>query len=186
MWQFMVAGKPVFGICRGHQLIFREYLFNAADTKLRKNSQKTVENVLSFEQHISDHDCANSFHLWRKSAHHYVEGRVDFLYNDEQYERDRVPVNSMHHQAAYAEVDMDKLRRNNKIGPHFRVMAWTNRGLDAEQEGVVIESFLIEGWSKSLLMGVQWHPEELRDLKLLQTFFGRFEAPKAAKTASVG
>ena len=41
MWAFMTAGKPIFGICRGFQLIAREYMFNAADTRFA-----TVQNAV--------------------------------------------------------------------------------------------------------------------------------------------
>ena len=148
MWAFMTAGKPIFGICRGFQLIAREYMFNAADVHL---------------------------------------GHVDTLYNDTEYAIDRVAVNSMHHQAVYTTYTLEQLENNNKIGPHVRALAWTNRGVDAEAEGVILEAILIENWSKAPIMGVQWHPEELRDIKLLQCFFEKFQGqPKETKMAAAG
>lgn len=185
-WAFMEANKPVFGICRGFQLIAREYIHHAAGTQLRKNSQDTIDSVLELEQHVSNHDCASGFHLWRTTAHHYVEGRVDYLYGDTEYERDRVAVNSMHHQAVYTQIPAEKLRVNPKIGPHLRALAWTQRGLDAEAEGTILESFVLEGWAKKPIMGVQWHPEELKDIKLLQTFFERFKKTAPKKVAAAG
>jgi gamma-glutamyl-gamma-aminobutyrate hydrolase PuuD len=179
LWAFMKAGRPVFGICRGHQLLAREYLYHAGDTLLRKKAQRRVDDVLEFEQHVGNHDCASGFNLWRNTAHHYVEARVDIIYGDTEYERDRIAVNSMHHQAVFASIDIDKIRKQSKIGPHFRALAWTTRGLDAEVEGVIVESFIIDGWSKAPLMGVQWHPEELRDIALLKTFFGETKAAKS-------
>lgn len=186
MWAFMIAGKPIFGICRGFQLIAREYIFHAADTVLTKNSPRTIADVLEFEQHISDHDCASGFHLWRTAAHHYVMGRVDVLYDDKEYALDRVAVNSMHHQAIYAGVSANRLAKKNKIGPHFSALAWTDRGLDEKSEGIIIESFRIDGWSKAPIMGVQWHPEELRDIKLLSCFFEKFQQPAPKKAAAAG
>ncbi len=52
--------------------------------------------------------------------------------------------------------------------------AWTQRGLKVSKNKasteVVCEAFRILKWGSPIL-AVQWHPEELRDLSLLQNFF---------------
>lgn len=184
-WACAIAGKPIFGICRGFQLIAREYMLNAGNTPVRQGSKTLVEDRMDFDQHIEDHEMTGRFNLWRHVPHHYIYARVDTLYG-EPVALDNIPVNSMHHQAVRLSLSHSRLQHSNKVSEHLRALAWTGRGLDAdEDDGVVCEAFVIQKWSKAPMMGVQWHPEELKDFRLLHSFFGQqAEAPMEA-TAEV-
>lgn len=180
LWAFAIAGKPVFGICRGFQLIAREYMHHAADLQVTK--KKTLADRMSFRQHVDSHEMTGHFHLFRTIKHHFVDARVDALYGVDEKMPVDLGVNSMHHQAVY--LDMSEVwlaTKSNKISQHAKALAWTDRGLD-EDEGVICEALIIEGWSNAPLMGVQWHPEELEDYNLLRNFFSKFDtAPVKVK-----
>lgn len=185
-WAFINYSKPIFGICRGFQLIAREYIHAAGGEKVTPASEETVEARLVFQQDIGSHDCAGRYNLFRSRAHHYVDGREDHLYGTDDSTIKYMAVNSMHHQYLHLNVDAENLIKTNKVTPHMRVTAWTNRGLDKDEMGVVVEGLLIKGWTKSRIAGVQWHPEELRDYALLQNHFGKsksFRGPELAAKA---
>lgn len=182
-WEFMIAGKPVFGICRGFQLIAREYIHHAGREPISKGAKTLIESRIFFEQHLECHEMTGGFHLFRNSPHHFVEGYVNTLFDNKEYERDTFSINSMHHQAVRLSLPIERLRKSPKISKHFRALAWTERGLTEEEEGVVCEAFRIDGWANAPIMGVQWHPEELKDYNLLHCFFGTAEK-KLAGTAA--
>jgi len=166
---FMERGKPIFGICRGLQLIACEYIHHFGNEIVHKKSGHTVSDRLEFDQHISEHSQAET--LWRRRASHYVISRGDFLYSDENKVPEMIPVNSMHHQGLKVFKSEDKLLKRTKVAPHMWLSAWTDRGLE-DEDCVVAEGFVIKGWSKSRISAVQWHPEEMMDIQLLQNFFG--------------
>ena len=186
-WAFLYHGKPVFGICRGFQLIVREYIKAMAKVPVTPAAEELVENRLVFQQDISGHDCAGRFNLFRTRPHHYVEGRADLLYGSEDSNIQNLPVNSMHHQYLHINLGRESFFKSNKVAPHMRATAWTERGLDKDEPGVVCEGVLIKGWKKSKISGVQWHPEELKDYRLLHQLFGKsrtFRGPELAAKAA--
>lgn len=169
-WAFADAGKRVFGICRGHQLVAREYLHHMPPEKTDK---------LYYLQHIDDHSQTNS--LWRRVASHFVDVHARLIYGPEA-KGNYLQVNSMHHQAlAYAKGPA-AVEKKAKITDHMYVTAWTDRGLDLDknEEGVVIEGFILVGWQQAPIMCVQWHPEELKDKALIGNFFRGISAPVSA------
>lgn len=166
---FRKAGKPIFGICRGFQLIIREYL----------NFKPKLNNFLDFWTHIPHHSQVDGQQLDRSACQHFVEFLPNLLYNKtteiatfskviEETLSNR-PVNSMHHQSLV--VDFGK---NRIIGAQgFKMLAWTTRGLTKVKKGtnpVVCEAFRISNWGAPIL-AVQWHPEELEDIELISNFF---------------
>jgi gamma-glutamyl-gamma-aminobutyrate hydrolase PuuD len=168
-WAFMKKGRPIFGICRGFQLIIREYM--------RKNPG-SKENMI-YQQHISSHSATTDFGLIRTIPSHYVTARIDLLYGKTKTKNgktktkiDYMPVNSMHHQYLHVYKEEKELAKNPKIASEVRLTAWTKRGLDVDEAGVVGEGITIEGWGKSKIAAVQWHPEELKDCDLLKYHFG--------------
>ena len=173
-WAFAPTGKPIFGICRGFQLIAREYIHNNQDLVVRKakDSEITVPDRLIFEQHIDDHSQTEFFKIARRRASHYVVARDDLLYGGEQKIPNFVSVNSMHHQYLHLDREDHQLYTNTKVTPHVWATAWTSRGLSKKDTGVVCEGFLIRGWTPSEIAGVQWHPEEMMDIQLIQHHFG--------------
>ena len=80
-------------------------------------------------------------------------------------------VNSIHHQALVC-IDAQHININVDADNKLRALAITN--FSTPKIGVK-ESIIIEAVDVLLggveLRGVQWHPEELMDVALLQTFF---------------
>ena len=186
-WSFINHGKPIFGICRGFQLIVLEYIHKMQDEPITPKTDTLIGDRLVFQQDIGGHDCASGFNLSRRRPHHYVIARTDMLHGSDEIVPDLFPVNSMHHQYLHIEMDEKVLMKSNKVTPHMRATAWTRRGLDKKETGVVCEGVLIKGWTKSKIAGVQWHPEELRDYQLLHQHFGRsknFRGPELALPAA--
>jgi len=189
MWAFINYDKPIFGICRGFQLIAREYIKHVGHEVVTPASEEQIDDRLIFGQDIGNHDGPGGFHLFRNRPHHYVLAREDLLYGSEDKRVKKLPVNSMHHQYLHLNVETDVLAKSNKVTPHMRATAWTIRGLDPEEGGVVCEAFVIKNWVSSRIAGVQWHPEELRDYQLLHNFFGKsknFRGPELTSAAMVG
>jgi len=172
-WAFINFGKPIFGICRGFQLIAREYIKAMGETPVTPSSKELINDRLIFQQDIGGHDCASRFNLFRSRPHHYVAARVDALYGATEPVPQKLAVNSMHHQYLHVNIKPETLMRRNKVTPHLRVTAWTRRGLEKDEYGVVCEGFSIKNWVPSKISGVQWHPEELKDFHLLHNHFGK-------------
>lgn len=191
-WSFINLGKPIFGICRGFQLIVLEYINKMENELVTPQADETVGDRLIFQQDISSHDCATRFGVFRNRPHHYVYSRQDLLYGSDEMKVELLAVNSMHHQYLHLNMNADALAKSNKVTPHMRATAWTTRGLDKDEikTGVVCEGIMInKGWTKSKIAGVQWHPEELRDYQLLHQHFGKsksFRGPELAVPTAVG
>lgn len=186
MWAFINHAKPIFGICRGFQLIGREYIKHQGNLPVTPAAEELINDRLIFGQDIGGHDAPSRFNVWRTRPHHYVMGREDYLYGLDDKSAHHVPVNSMHHQYVHVNLESDALIKSNKVTPHMRATAWTVRGIDADEVGCVLEGFSIKGWVDSKIAGVQWHPEELRDYALLHQFFGKsksFRGPELAQKA---
>ena len=143
--EFLKQKKPIFGICRGMQLIMLEYL------AVNKSKCK-------FKQHIEDHNPVHDRELMRSTTTHSVMFKA---LGEKKHKK--VFVNSMHHQG-FITNDLKGLSKE------LDVIAYTDFGLvNADQ--YVIEGVYFDDLGGSRIMGVQWHPEELRDYKLLQDFF---------------
>lgn len=152
-WGFVNLGKPVFGICRGFQLIFRELVL-----------QRTEENRIfgfKYVQHMEGHNQSHR-EVERPYAFHYVE-HLPKLYNlgDESREKRFLPVNSMHHQGVQKDTGKGSKQFSRGQSPIVPI-AWS---------GHVLEAFSAVDIP---VLAVQWHPEELNDLALLGNIF-RFE-----------
>lgn len=154
---------PIFGICRGLQLIAREYMIASAKTF------KVLES-LYFCEHIGEHNQVDGQQLSRNIHQHFVQFSPNLLYGAAEKSAEHKPVNSMHHQCLI--VDINKKRSLYENG--FYITAWTQRGLKSPKNKavneVVCEAFVIRNWG-SRILAVQWHPEELKDLSLLRRFF---------------
>jgi len=182
-WAFAPTGKPIFGICRGFQLIAREYIFNNRELSVTKSSETTVEERLVYEQHIGDHSQSEFFKIRRSMPSHFVVARDDLLYGSEEKVPNYTSVNSMHHQYVHLHREDHQLWKSTKVTPHIWVTAWTSRGLDKDDSGLVCEGFIIKDWTPSPIAGVQWHPEEMMDIQLIQHHFGHEEKVSEKKNA---
>lgn len=158
-------GTPVFGICRGLQLIAYELL----------RAQPELGSHMSFCQHISEHSQPKDLEVDRNIPSHFVQYLPE-LYQQEAGKKDpaclRTAVNSMHHQCLLFMMNHDNKKKMVTAIANFRMLAWTTRGLREVAKSVVCEAFAVD-WkgSKSKVLAVQWHPEELMDTKLLNAFF---------------
>lgn len=167
--------KPIFGICRGFQLIAKEYLLT--DNKLRES--------IYFCSHIPDHNQVDNQQLSRNIHQHFVEYSAHTLYKSKTEVNTFIsmPVNSMHHQCLI--VDFKKKGVLDSRG--FKMAAWTQRGLkltkNKDTTEVVCEAFRINKWGSQIL-AVQWHPEELLDVALLHNFFNKNEEDVLFKNSS--
>lgn len=159
-------GIPILGICRGFQLIVREYLlFNPE-----------LEKFMEFQQHISHHNQVDGQQLNRNVFQHFVNFIPKNLYGNDDSNVNSMPVNSMHHQCLII-----NFLKTNVIGvKNFRMAAWTKRGIKNEKKTeneFVCEAFKVIKWGARIL-AVQWHPEELMDINLLVNFFLKKEKAK--------
>jgi putative glutamine amidotransferase len=151
-------GIPVFGICRGFQLIIREYLVRRRPDLGKK---------LAFVQHIDRHNQTNA-QVGRDIPSHFVNFAPDVLHGSQSNKIDRIAVNSMHHQGLIAEFSSGKPFKDRG----FHIAAWTDRGVKGKDLRLC-EAFQITDWGKSKIVAVQWHPEELKDVHLLRTIFDK-------------
>ncbi|RLI63221.1 MAG: hypothetical protein DRO67_06055 [Candidatus Asgardarchaeum californiense] len=182
---FRVEHKPIMGICRGFQLIFREFL--------HKNDN--YENYLEYVEHLNKHAQGNDLNIRRSVPSHLVRVNHYSLYTQSDSLDDpslsMQPVNSMHHQVCainFMQVANDyapgkKVSTEEPSILHFddfELTAWSLRGItqptsskgkqDIDNRWAIVEAMKIHNWDAPI-MGVQWHPEELRDIALIRNFF---------------
>lgn len=200
---FRLRKKKIFGICRGMQLIFREYL-----AYLGKLSGNTESLFFDYMEHIPGHSQTTGLHARRGIPTHFVKANMPALFNTPMkpiYQM--LPVNSMHHQACvfnHGELN-DAMFPPKPTGaksarfpkgfvanePYvtkvglLEVLAWSLRSVEKPKNEknvadhwCIIESFRINNWGGDIL-AVQWHPEELKTYELLINFMG----DKAEETA---
>lgn len=160
---FKAAKKPIFGICRGFQLMVREYIFHHEEIK-----------QLRYAQGIANHSLASSRDVERSIPTHNVVANMRLLYGDDSHtetdDKAKMFVNSIHHQALLCTggiksgfVDKTDI---------LEIAAATEFGVDKTATHFIIEGVNIM-WDGCRLASVQWHPEELNDVKLIQHFFNQ-------------
>ena len=161
---FIHVGKPVFGICRGFQLIAREY------QRMQKGKAPVNENIIYY-QHINSHSLASELDLSRTITSHSVWADKNYMYGENHKTYKKMFVNSMHHQALLVSPMVgNKIVR--KLGGLI-ITATTAHGIPDSKtisKFRVVEAFTITDWGESRIAAVQWHPEELKDIELLRRF----------------
>ncbi len=171
-WAFAQVGKPIFGICRGFQLIIREYLH--AKEKATKRLKR-----LEFLQHIGHHSLANDLSISRTNRAHRVSADCNVLYGESHNMYQRIYVNSMHHQCLILYHHKSQNPKRPLSTYDFTALAYTAYGRPSKDKNYdIVEAFELttkSDWlnTGSRIVAVQWHPEELRDHALLQTFFNQ-------------
>jgi putative glutamine amidotransferase len=175
MQSFVMERKPIFGICRGFQLIARTMLGILNTTEL------------DFYQHVNSHGKASSYSLPRNVPSHNVFVNQKELYGKGKHHV-RVFVNSMHHQALVADKNSNSAIYSNELGDHLTVLGYTLHGTsEASMKGLtIIEAFKAQ-MAGCPMAAVQWHPEELKDVGLIKHFFEEHTtSEKEEKTAMAG
>lgn len=167
-YSFKAVNKPVFGICRGFQLIVREFLRHHPDYE---------KHIFLYYQHIRDHTITEELNIARTQPSHSVVALKDVLYGEESSTKaTRMFVNSMHHQGLIADLPRTSGKKSMMImtiDNDVKVLAFTKLGIDSKKgSSVVIEAIEFCEWLGGGIRAVQWHPEELKDFALIQTFFG--------------
>ena len=167
------ANKPVFGICRGFQLMVREVLLHLPH----------LNDIFTYEQHISRHNGPNSVGISRKQKYHDVVVCKGALWKDGSSDKilQTEWVNSMHHQALtipdkklitkVKEKGKKSTTEINIYQEEIKILAYSDFGLTAKDDYYIVEAADID-YGGAKLRGVQWHPEELNDVALLHSFFG--------------
>lgn len=159
---FVAAHKKVFGICRGHQLIVREFLhvFHEAC------------EGMSFWQHINGHSLAQARNAKRTTPTHSVTINTQQLYGVQQEKKlSTIFVNSMHHQALLIN-GPNNLSKVIDQDNYIKCIGVTNFSAPtSKDENWLIAEAVDVKLNGSLLRGVQWHPEELMDVGLLTHFY---------------
>ena len=158
LYYFLKANKPIFGICRGFQLIAREYL--------RANPDE--EGWLEYYQHLGSHSLVEGLNIPRGAFSHRVYYWPDLYGQKRKGKRKVMFVNSMHHQA---------LLTLDKEGPEdadLKVLAVTTEGITKKMgNSYVIEAFRIDN-EHSRIQAVQWHPERFYEGESSQRLFAAF------------
>lgn len=168
---FIEAKKPIFGVCRGFQLMARESLLLHVPTS---SAKKSAKRLVAYKQDIGSHAQTN-LSVAREQPSHFVLADMAALYGQETEGMRKIPVNSMHHQALCAELNLEDLTTARTLG-YIQILALTARGIStdsAKKGGVVVEAAQFNNWEGVKVVGVQWHPEELEDVALLHQFFGK-------------
>ena len=148
---------PIFGICRGFQLMMYELFLTCKDKQLS----------MGFVQHIDKHAQTANLSVNRNIKTHFVNINGTILYGVKKIKR--IGVNSMHHQCVITKDDpqSSSLLGNKDINKYIDIIAWTDKNKD---DLFLVEGIKINLWGNNII-GVQWHPEELRDTKLISHFF---------------
>ncbi len=201
MYSFIKRKKNVFGICRGMQLIFREFLFELESI----NSNKI--RYFDYLENVAGHSQTSGLETKRRFPSHFIKADMKKLYSqpDTGEGFTMTPVNSMHHQACLfnhglllkdnisAKKKLMLLKGNNVEEPSvtkvhtkaglFELLGYSLRSVNMpknknELAGYysIIEAFRLTTMNGSKLLAVQWHPEEMRNRGLLSSFFNSFKA----------
>jgi len=171
---FVEADKPILGICRGFQLIAREYLSSIPE----KNTN------LLFSQHVNNHSLVDELSIKRHVLSHLVRGQKCLISGDiNDIQQISFPVNSMHHQCllmntSYRITVQPALDKKGKWPTlkGINILAGTNRGISDKnrKDWIIVEAFSLHNLAGILkILCVQWHPEEINNYALLQLCFGR-------------
>jgi len=191
---FRKQGKPVLGVCRGLQLICREFLHITGNK---------YERYIEYVENIGKHAQTNDLSVNRNIPTQFIKANMDSLYTRAHTEPEikAFAVNSMHHQCVAinfnkVNVDFNKtplMATSEKMTAepstlrfkNFELVAWSMRGItqpkfsdskpDYLNYWTIAEAVRLHGWGAPIL-ATQWHPEELNDVKLIRNFFNETNA----------
>lgn len=180
---FVDAEKPIFGICRGFQLIAMEHLF------WRHHQDAT--RLMSFLQHVAGHNGTEALSTRRdirtqlifnnggginRTEHIQmaVYGGIDTPWSGVVNDHTMF-VNSMHHQGLA--VCRDAAIVDFTVCG-MRMLAFSSRGMKPQDDGgknILVEAYEIPALK---VKAVQWHPEELGEFKMLKRHYEKYASPE--------
>lgn len=179
LFAFSEQGKPVFGICRGFQLMAREYI------RTNGSGEVTSKNdvYFSFFQNVTDHNDVARLDVPRDQPTSFVNIDYNSLYlpnNKNEKLINKIAINSIHHQGVI--LSGPKIKAPIPINRTVKITAWKQHS-GIKPSGIVVEAVDFGTYfGKGKVSGVQWHPEELKDYALLHKIFGEpkkdMDAPK--------
>jgi putative glutamine amidotransferase len=118
MHTFIEHKKPIYGICRGFQLLFLQFMNQFPDDS----------NMLTYVQHIEGHN-QNELKIARSQPTHFIDWPSETV----------IAVNSFHHQACL--INKQEAHKSKRLCP----LAWTDR--NSIKNFLVLESFKIPEWN---------------------------------------
>ena len=165
---FFKRNFPIFGICRGHQLIFYVFFYHLIK---KSTSPDYISHNLSFSQHLFNHFAYCNKKIFINKIKHFTTKIREYpQHKVYTFENEELKVNSFHHQGIVLKKKcFDKIKNNNlKIYKNYpiEILAYTQDGMPKEE--VLIEALQIRN---KPIRSVQWHPEEINSIELIQEFF---------------
>ena len=205
LYAFIARNKRVFGICRGMQLIFREFINELA------NINSSAEAYFDYNENLGGHAQTSGLHVSRHVPSHYVSANMGQLLSaDKSPPPEKLAVNSMHHQVCvfyHGKLAANTMKLKNGVeAPKsidmrepsitsvktdigmFSTLAWSLRGVDMPKEvnkhssyWSIIEAFSLISLNGTEMLAVQWHPEHLQSIDMLRNFFLKKSKSKPQK-----
>jgi len=162
-YSFLSKHKPIFGICRGFQLILLELL----------EIEERLSDSFFFVQDVDGHALNSILKVKRDYPTHYVrvlKGKRDFFTKGyiikESTNLVRMGVNSLHHQGVFTLIppietciDVLAIDANTTL---------SDAGYDESTDWFLVEAIDVPKYN---IFAVQWHPEEMKD-NTLKSFLG--------------
>lgn len=205
LYAFTARNKRIFGICRGMQLIFREFLNEL------ENTNNEAQAYFDYNENINGHAQTGGLHVSRHIPSHYVNANMgQLLSTGKSTQPEKLAVNSMHHQVCvfyHGKLAANVLKLKNGVAPTnginmseptitsvktnigvFSALAWSLRGVDKPKEvnnhsnyWSILEAFSFVSINGTEMLAVQWHPEELGTVNLFKNFFLKKSKSKPQK-----
>jgi len=134
-----------------------------------------------FIQNIHNHAQTENLAIDRHIKSHKVNINGNTLYGAKKMTS--IGVNSMHHQGVIlndSKINLDLFKSHQYIN----VVAWSNKiDLDEDMgnDPILVEGIQVKLWNNNIV-AVQWHPEELKDIELIDHFFNNsYKEKKVSK-----
>lgn len=147
----------------------------AANDKFKLDEKVKTITSLEYKQHINHHSQSDRAARWIPSHRVFYSTSLYDLTNIDDEMHEIMYVNSMHHQGVKWLTKMTGNKRylRDVDGPVIP-LAYSPA---ASKEPIVVEAFTVKDRK---VMAVQWHPEELHDVRLLWNIFGEPTGADAA------
>ena len=142
---FASRGKPIFGICRGFQLI---------GVLQRNENLRLVQDIHQYKDVSLEHNQGSKEICGTNPVHTMMcRGAMKYLMGD------KVPINSFHHQGFFM---VGKVHRYGWLRNSEEVIGWSRSNDKAKVlEGILLKLEADNNEGYHLVGGVQYHPERM-------------------------